>query len=226
MSKNLYVVGTGTEVGKTYAAALIAKKLKDAGESVAYFKAAASGCERDAGGRLFSGDVRHALTIGGLAEEESEACPFLYEAAVSPHLAARWEGRPFDVEVARAAFLRLSERYDYVVLEGAGGIFCPMSLEPKRLLLIDIVQSWGTPTLLVSESGLGAINAIVASALALQSAGVELKGVAYNRYHGTLMEEDNVATVSKSFDLPQRALIRENEVELQVEVDEVRSWFN
>ena len=226
MSKSLYVVGTGTDVGKTYATALIAKKLKDAGKSVAYFKAAASGCERDADGRLYSGDVRHALTVAGLDEEESEACPFLYEAAVSPHLAARWEARPFDVEIARSAYLRLAERYDYVLLEGAGGVFCPMSLEPKTLLLFDIIKSWGLPTLLVSESGLGAINAIATSALALRVARIELRGVAYNRYRGTPMEEDNVATISEKFEIPTRALIRENETNLQVDAETVASWFN
>ena len=36
MSKALFVTGTGTDVGKTYVAALIAKALKDAGRNAAY----------------------------------------------------------------------------------------------------------------------------------------------------------------------------------------------
>ena len=43
MSKNLFVTGTNTEVGKTYVAGLIVKTLHEAGLDVAYYKAAMSG---------------------------------------------------------------------------------------------------------------------------------------------------------------------------------------
>lgn len=53
MGKGLFVTGTGTDVGKTYVTALMVKKLKDAGLSSGYYKAAISGAgsigESDAG---------------------------------------------------------------------------------------------------------------------------------------------------------------------------------
>ena len=45
MSKGLFVTGTGTDVGKTYVTALIIKKLRDAGYSAGYYKAALSGAQ-------------------------------------------------------------------------------------------------------------------------------------------------------------------------------------
>ena len=43
MAKTLFVVGTGTDVGKTYVSGLLVKGLREAGEKVAYYKAAMSG---------------------------------------------------------------------------------------------------------------------------------------------------------------------------------------
>ena len=43
MSKNLFITGTGTDVGKTYITGLIVKKLHENGLHAAYYKAAMSG---------------------------------------------------------------------------------------------------------------------------------------------------------------------------------------
>lgn len=51
MAKTLFVIGTGTDVGKTYVTGLIVKKLREHGRKAAYFKAAMSGNERDEIGR-------------------------------------------------------------------------------------------------------------------------------------------------------------------------------
>ena len=46
MSKSIFITGTGTDIGKTYVTGLIIKKLKEAGENAAYYKAAMSGTKR------------------------------------------------------------------------------------------------------------------------------------------------------------------------------------
>ena len=53
MSKGLFITGTGTDLGKTYIAGLIVKKLADAKQSAAYYKAAMSGNDRRADGRTW-----------------------------------------------------------------------------------------------------------------------------------------------------------------------------
>ena len=56
MSKGLFITATGTDVGKTYATALLVKKLVQAGLKAGYYKAALSGAEyRD--GVLVPGDA-------------------------------------------------------------------------------------------------------------------------------------------------------------------------
>ena len=61
MSKNLFITGTGTDVGKTYIAGLILKKLRESGVSAAYYKAAMSGNGRREDGSLLPGDGKGEL---------------------------------------------------------------------------------------------------------------------------------------------------------------------
>lgn len=50
MAGGLFITGTGTGVGKTYVAALIARAMRAAGKRVGVYKPVASGCERRDGG--------------------------------------------------------------------------------------------------------------------------------------------------------------------------------
>ena len=56
MSRNLFITGTGTDVGKTFVSALMVKKLAQSGRRAGYFKAAMSGNRRRADGSLIPGD--------------------------------------------------------------------------------------------------------------------------------------------------------------------------
>ena len=64
IAKALFVTGTGTDVGKTYVTALIAKLLRGAGVDAGYYKAAVSGVSFDAGGRISSDATFVAETAG------------------------------------------------------------------------------------------------------------------------------------------------------------------
>ena len=55
MSRNIFITGTGTDVGKTYVTGLIVKKLRESGADAAYYKAAMSGNERRPDGSLIPG---------------------------------------------------------------------------------------------------------------------------------------------------------------------------
>ena len=66
------MTGTGTDIGKTYITGLILKKLRGAGLSAAYFKAAVSGNERSADGALIAGDPLHVKTVSGIEQPLEE----------------------------------------------------------------------------------------------------------------------------------------------------------
>ena len=126
MSKNLFITGTGTDIGKTYVTGLILKKFQDNKKNAAYYKAAMSGNDRRPDGSLIPGDALHVKTVSGIGEPLGEMCPYVYETAVSPHLASQIEGNPIDMEKVLQTFDDVCRRYDYVTAEGSGGILCPL----------------------------------------------------------------------------------------------------
>src|SRR5262245_30914885 len=92
MSRGLFITGTGTGVGKTYVAALVARVLRNSGRRVGVYKPVASGCEiRD--GRLVSVDAIALWEAAGRPGSLDQVCPQLFAALLAPHLAARAEGR-------------------------------------------------------------------------------------------------------------------------------------
>ena len=103
MAKKIFITGTGTDVGKTFVTGLMVKKLKENGLNAAYYKAAMSGNERTSRKELVPGDALYVKKLSGITQPLEEMCPYVYERAVSPHLASRTEGNPVVMEVVKAA---------------------------------------------------------------------------------------------------------------------------
>ena len=78
MSKSIFITGTGTDIGKTYVTGLIVKKLKEAGENAAYYKAAMSGNDRREDGSLIPGDALFVKKTSGIEQPLEQMCPYIY----------------------------------------------------------------------------------------------------------------------------------------------------
>ena len=95
MSKNLFITGTGTDVGKTYVTGLIVKKLRETGYRPAYYKAGMSGNLRRADGSLIPGDADFVRTLAGLEQPLRPCAPMYTKTRCRPiwrpgWRAARW----------------------------------------------------------------------------------------------------------------------------------------
>ena len=91
MGKALFITGTGTDIGKTYVTGLIVKKLRDAGLRAGYYKAALSGAEVGADGKLLPGDVLHVARVADLAPEDAHVSYTLFRRISRRRLrTARW----------------------------------------------------------------------------------------------------------------------------------------
>lgn len=226
MSKNLFVTGTGTDVGKTYVTGLVIKKIKESGANAAYYKAAMSGNERRADGSLIPGDALSVREVSGIAQPLEEMCPYIYEHAYSPHLAARIEGGPAELSVVRDGFLKVSEKYDYVTVEGSGGILCPIRYDGEKIMLEDVVKVLNLSCLLVADAGLGTINSVVLTAEYMRARNIPVVGMIFNRFHpGNVMEEDNIRMCEELTGLTTLARVQEGERELSMDVEELKAVY-
>ena len=227
MSKALFVTGTGTDTGKTYVTGLIVKKLQEAQKNPAYYKAAMSGNDRRPDGTLIPGDALEVQTMSGINQSLTSMCPYVYEHAYSPHLASRLEGNPVVMDVVTHGFADVTAVYDYVTVEGSGGILCPICFDEARIQLEDVVKELHLSSILIADAGLGTINSVVLTAEYMKTHGLPLKGIIFNHYHpGDVMEDDNIFMCEHMTGLPTLAKVQDGDTELDMNIDALCALYD
>ncbi len=231
MSKGLFVIGTGTDIGKTYVTGLLLKYIRDNGYDATYFKAALSGAIRDENDNLIPGDAVEVLRMADLEEDTDFLVPYIYETAVSPHLASRIEGNPVNLKTVKEAYEKVSQKYDYIVMEGSGGIVCPIHYVGKEsegnIMLEDIIKFLNLDVILIADAGLGTINSVVTTVEYLKNRDIHVCGIIMNNYRDELMENDNVKMVEDLCGVDVIAKVYQNDKNLRLDVDteELISYF-
>ena len=231
MSKGLFVIGTGTDIGKTYVTGLLLKYIRDNGYDATYFKAALSGAIRDENDNLIPGDAVEVLRMADLEEDTDFLVPYIYETAVSPHLASRIEGNPVNLKTVKEAYEKVSQKYDYIVMEGSGGIVCPIHYEGKEsegnIMLEDIIKFLNLDVILIADAGLGTINSVVTTVEYLKNRDIHVCDIIINNYRDELVENDNVKMVEDLCEVDVIAKVYQNDKNLRLDVDteELISYF-
>lgn len=217
MSKSLFITGTGTDVGKTYVTGLIVKKLREGGKSAAYYKAAMSGNDRRPDGSLIPGDALQVKTMSGVEQPLEEMCPYIYETAVSPHLAAKFEGNTVEMDRVLKNFDQVCGKYDYVTAEGSGGILCPLRFDEQKIQLEDFIKARNLACLMIADAGLGTINAVVLTAEYMKAHKIPVKGIVFNRYEsGNKLHEDNLFMCECMTGLKVVACVKDGDTDLDI----------
>jgi dethiobiotin synthetase len=167
----VFVTGTGTEVGKTIVAAVIARTAAAAGRSVTVFKPAVSGLDE-----LDGAEADHDLLRRAADSEQAddEVAPYRYGPPVSPHLGAELAGEPIDPERLRAAFGAAVNAADYLVVEGVGGFLVPLT---PTYLVRDLARDLGLRVVIAASPGLGTINHSLLTIDAVRAAGLDVAAV-------------------------------------------------
>lgn len=226
MSKTLFVIGTGTDIGKTYISGLMVKKLHESGSRAGYYKAAMSGNERDASGSLIPGDALFVKEVSGIGQPLEEMCPYVYEAAVSPHLASRIEGNPVRMEVVLEGFRKVCDTYEYITLEGSGGILCPICFDEREIWLPDVIKACKAGCLLIADAGLGTINSAGLTAFYMKEHDIPLKGIIFNHFKpGDVMQEDNLKMCEHLTGAKVIACVRDGDTELNISAENLKRLY-
>lgn len=213
MAKGLFVTATGTDIGKTYVTALIVKKLRSLGLNAGYYKAAVSGAES-----VSESDAGYVNRIAEIGESEELLLSYLYKTAVSPHLAARIEGNPAEMSVIKSTFARVCGQYDFVTMEGSGGIVCPIRKDGKAVIFLeDIIRELGLPSVIVADAGLGTINAVVTTFEYMKARNLAVNGIILNKWNGDTMQRDNLAMIEELTGVRVIAVVRDNDTELDID---------
>lgn len=159
MNKKYFVTGIGTSVGKTIVSAVLVKLW-----NAEYWKPIQSG-------DLESSDSQMLRTLVG-PELIVHPERFKLNTAASPHYAAEVDG----VEIKLQDF-QLPECSGNLIVEGAGGIFVPIS---DQHFILDLVAYLDLPVILVCSDYLGSINHSLLSFHSLSERGVAVDYIVLN----------------------------------------------
>lgn len=189
-AEGVFVTGTGTEVGKSVVAAVIARTLAAGGKQVAVFKPAVTGLDEGV-------ETDHALLrrASGSAQSDEEIAPYRYGPPASPHLAAAMAGEEIDPERLRKAARAATADVDWLVCEGVGGLLVPLSPD---YLVRDLAADLGYPLVVVASPGLGTINHTLLTLEAARAAGLHVAMVVLNPWpmEPSEIERDNRETIA------------------------------
>lgn len=191
---SIFLSGIDTDAGKTYCTAWWAMQLQKQGLKVITMKFLQTGCVGE------SEDIvahRRLTGTGPLPEDAAGlTCPVMFSYPASAQLAARIDGVEIDLDAFDRARRELEQRYDVVIVEGAGGLMVPLT---DDFFAIDYAASRNLPLALVTSSKLGSINHTVLSLEAVRRRGIALDAVLYNHYYDASPEisEDTRAFVER-----------------------------
>ena len=169
----LFITGTDTGVGKTYISSIIGKHLKyKENKNIGYMKPIESGGTED------TTTLKNTLNLN---DDLNLINPINLKNPLSPNIAFEVENYNIPLDEIKNkiknSFNILKNKYDFLIVEGAGGVCVPIK---DNFLMSDLIKFLNLPTVVVSRPNLGTINHTILTIEHLRNKGIEVKGVIIN----------------------------------------------
>jgi dethiobiotin synthetase len=212
-AQGVFVTGTGTGIGKTYASVQLLRDHRALGRRAVGMKPVASGCRETTEG-LRNEDADALIAASDPTPAYAECNPYALPLAIAPHLAARAAGVEIAIEPIALAYRQLAAIADRVVVEGVGGWAVPLS---ATLMQADLV--------LVVGLRLGCINHALMSARSIAGDGCSLVGWIANRIDPAMVCADaNIETLRERIHAPLLGVIAHESP--RSGVGDIDAWSN
>jgi dethiobiotin synthetase len=171
----LFITATDTDVGKTWVSALCCASQLKRGLSTAYFKPVQTGVtsfeDSDAG------EVLKNIQAWGLGASPAfhAECGAMFAEPATPQVADTQGTLKLAPLLER--YHDLAQAYPSMIVEGAGGLLVPVTPEA---FVVDWIQAFELPVLLVTRPNLGTLNHTLLSVEALRRRDIPVYGVVIN----------------------------------------------
>lgn len=194
--RGLFITGTGTDVGKTYTAGFLLELLSRVDKKTLYYKPIQCGPAIFEGKTYPGGDAQ---IMREVMKHFDTACSFELRTPSSPHYAFAQEGKEFSGRVVQDFLVRTRRDYEFVVMEGAGGIRVPLNDHQE---MADLAKMSCFPALVVAHPGLGTLNHTLLTLEYLKNRLIPIAGFVFSSVNGEIDLEDpivadNIRTLQK-----------------------------
>jgi len=138
--------------------------------------------------------------------------PQRFEKPLAPYMASLAEGKPVDLEAVFNAYERLSRKYEFMVVEGVGGILVPLlnrtDDKSGAYFVLDLIKDLKLDALVVARPLLGTINHTLLTVSRLLDEGISVAGVIVSHAapsQGSAAEETNIQALNELCPVPVMA---------------------
>jgi dethiobiotin synthetase len=202
----LFITGTDTDAGKTYAAVKLIEAFIADGQRVSVCKPIAAGAEQNSAGAWHNDDALLLSAASNVARTYSQINPFCFRYPASPHISAALDKRQVSIEQLKNSYQQLpTEDVDVCVVEGAGGWAVPIN---DHQLLSQFPLEMGWPIVLVVGMKLGCLNHALLTASQISQQGGKLVGWIANSPQPEMdYLDENIATLARLLPIPLLAKI-------------------
>ncbi|XZE46175.1 dethiobiotin synthase [Pirellulaceae bacterium SH467] len=169
VAQSLFVTGTDTDVGKTYVGCLLLEHLMNASVKARAYKPVASGFAEASGS-----DGSRLWNATGRQGDFESVSPQRFAAPFAPTVAAAMEGKAVDEARILTGWREQTERCDFLLVEGAGGLFSPVS---NRYTNADLIRLFQSRAMLVAGWKLGLVHQVVCCLVAARSIGIRFERI-------------------------------------------------
>lgn len=172
--KGLFVTGTDTGVGKTLVGAGLLRLARRRGMTPIPFKPVETGCTPE------PADARRLWRAAEPPLAPDDVCMHALALPAAPALAASAAGLRVDLIAVADRAYALSQRGDFLLVEGAGGLLVPYA---GRETAADLAARLGLPLLVVGRTALGTINHTALTLAEASRRRLPVAGYLLNRTH-------------------------------------------
>ncbi len=201
MSKNIFITGTDTAVGKTTVSILLLKKLEQLGYKTFAMKPIASGCTMDKNNHLVNEDALALQATASIFKPYPVVNPIALKEPIAPHLAAKLMDKRLSVALLTETITaHLQAEADINIIEGVGGWSVPLN---ETELFSEVICHLKIPVILVVAIKLGCLNHAILTYHNILQMKVPLLGwVANCIEQDALASSENIETLKQWIDAP------------------------
>lgn len=207
MKTGYFITATDTTVGKTIVTSAILRSFIKKRLKVATMKIIETGClNKD--GILLPTDGMFLRDMAEMNESLDLITPVKFENPLSPIVASRIENIEVDIDRIFKAFETLKKKYDYLLVEGIGGLMVPIIKEEKKsnfYFVRDLIKEIALPVIIVTRPTLGTINHTLLTLEALKNKKIPVKGFIINFSEppkNDIAEKTNPDILKELLDIP------------------------
>ncbi|MEF9933252.1 MAG: dethiobiotin synthase [Cetobacterium sp.] len=205
LNKGYFIIGTDTDIGKTYISSLLFKSLFFLNPG--YYKPIQTGCYME-DGNFIALDPKSLCDFNDIKYDKNMST-YLFENPVSPHLASEKENINIDPAIIKDSFENISKDHPTTIVEAAGGLYVPIIR--NSFYMYDLINLLALPVILVCSSKVGSINHTMLTIALLKDKNIPIQGLIFNNYTDEFYEKDNVRVILEASKITNYLLISPNQ---------------